>query len=73
MTSGEWEILGRNIWVDMERKLVFFLGLKETPLEKHLYVVSLKRPGHVRLLTEQGYSYSIEFNEVNSRRIWFVL
>lgn len=64
ITSGDWEVLGRNIWVDKAQQLVYFLGLRETPLEKHLYVVSLQRPEHVRLLTEPGYSYQIEFDEV---------
>lgn len=59
-------MLGQYIWVDIERKLVYFMGLKETPLEKHLYVVSLRRPGEVRLLTRPGYSYSVYFNEVCS-------
>ncbi|XP_055378183.1 dipeptidyl peptidase 8 [Condylostylus longicornis] len=63
LTCGEWEVLGRNIWVDKPNQLVYFLGLKETPLEKHLYVVSLQRPGYIRLLTEPGYSYSIELND----------
>lgn len=63
LTSGEWEVLGQNLWVDNERELVYFMGLKETPLEKHLYVVSLRRPGELRLLTRPGYSYSIDFNK----------
>ncbi|KAJ8958297.1 hypothetical protein NQ318_017443 [Aromia moschata] len=54
LTSGDWEVLGQNIWVDIEKQLVYFTGLKETPLEKHLYVVSLRRPGEVRLLTRPG-------------------
>lgn len=63
LTSGDWEVLGRNIWFDRARRLVYFLGLRETPLEKHLYVVSLSRPEHIRLLTKPGFSYSVEFNE----------
>ncbi|KAI8129793.1 Dipeptidyl peptidase 8 [Lucilia cuprina] len=63
LTSGEWEVLGRNLWVDKENQLVYFLGLRETPLEKHLYVVSLQRPEHIRQLTEPGYSYLVEFDE----------
>ncbi|XP_055857194.1 dipeptidyl peptidase 9 [Episyrphus balteatus] len=63
ITSGDWEVLGRNLWVDKAQQLVYFLGLRETPLEKHLYVVSLQRPEHIRLLTEPGYSYQIEFDE----------
>lgn len=63
LTSGEWEVLGRNLWVDKNKKLVYFLGLRETPLEKHLYVVSLTQPNQVRLLTKPGHSYSVEFND----------
>lgn len=64
LTSGEWEVLAQDLWVDDERQLVYFLGLRETPLEKHLYVVSLRRPGEVRLLTIPGFSYTIDFNKV---------
>lgn len=64
LTGGDWEVLGQNLWVDTAKQLVYFLGLKETPLEKHLYVVSLRRPGEVRLLTRPGYSYSVDFNKV---------
>ncbi|KAI4458580.1 protease family s9bc dipeptidyl-peptidase iv-related [Holotrichia oblita] len=63
LTQGNWEVLAQDIWVDEERQLVYFMGLRETPLEKHLYVVSLKRPGVVRLLTVPGFSYSCDFNQ----------
>lgn len=63
LTSGEWEVLGRNVWVDHNRKLVYFLGLRESPLEKHLYVVSLTQPNRIRLLSKSGNSYSVEFND----------
>lgn len=65
LTSGEWEVLARNLWVDKANQLVYFLGLRDTPLEKHLYVVSLQRPEHIRLLTEPGYSYLVEFDDVS--------
>ncbi|RZF42855.1 hypothetical protein LSTR_LSTR003679 [Laodelphax striatellus] len=63
LTSGDWEVLGSDLWVDEARQLVYFLGLRESPLEKHLYVVSLQRPGEIRLLTRPGFSYSIDLNE----------
>lgn len=63
LTSGDWEVLARNIWIDQKRQLVYFLGLRETPLEKHLYAVSLVQPNHIRILTKPGFSYSVEFNE----------
>ncbi|XP_030751892.1 dipeptidyl peptidase 9 [Sitophilus oryzae] len=62
LTSGDWEVMGPDLWVQDVKQLVYFMGLKETPLEKHLYVVSLKRPGEIRLLTRPGYSYIVEFN-----------
>lgn len=65
LTSGEWEVLARNLWVDKANQLVYFVGLRDTPLEKHLYVVSLQRPEHIRLLTEPGYSYLVEFDDVS--------
>ena len=52
LASGEWEILDRNLWVDKEKQLVYFIVLRETPLEKHLYVVSLQRPEHIRQLSD---------------------
>jgi len=67
LTSGEWEVLSRNLWVDKSQQLVYFLGLRDTPLEKHLYVVSLQRPEHIRLLTEPGYSYLVDFDEVRTK------
>lgn len=64
LTTGSWEVLGQQLWVDTDYDLVYFLGLRENPLEKHLYVVSLKQPGEIRLLTQPGYSYSVDFSEV---------
>ncbi|OBS72976.1 hypothetical protein A6R68_12430 [Neotoma lepida] len=61
ITSGEWEVLGRhgsNIWVDEVRKLVYFEGTKDSPLEHHLYVTSYANPGEVVRLTDRGYSHS---------------
>lgn len=63
LTTGEWEVLGRGTWIDRKRNLVYFMGLRETPLEKHLYVVHMHQPNQIRLLTKPGYSYTIEFNE----------
>lgn len=67
LTSGNWEVLGRSVWVDAVNELVYFLGLRETPMEKHLYVVGLQKPDDIRLLTEPGNSYSIDFNQVCRR------
>lgn len=65
LTSGEWEVLDRKIWVDKNRQLLYFMALKESPLEKHLYAVSLQVPEKIRLLTTPDFSYTIEFNDVS--------
>lgn len=69
LTSGEWEVISRKIWFDKKSQLLYFIGLEQTPLEKHLYVVSLHRPEHMKLLTKPGYSYLIDFDEVSSSKI----
>ncbi|XP_033329268.1 dipeptidyl peptidase 9 [Megalopta genalis] len=64
LTQGEWEVLGRKLWVDETNSIVYFRGLREGPLEQHVYAVSLNRPLEIRLLTRPGYSYnSIYFNK----------
>ncbi|KAG1668796.1 Dipeptidyl peptidase 8 [Nymphon striatum] len=66
LTSGQWEVLPDNIWVDEDKKLVYFVGLRDSPLEKHLYVVSLEKPEYTIRLTEYGFTHNVnvdlEFN-----------
>ncbi|XP_003738977.1 dipeptidyl peptidase 9 [Galendromus occidentalis] len=59
LTSGNWEVSDKDVWVDTDRRLVYFLGTKDSPLEKHLYVVSIDSPGEVRCLTAPGASYQV--------------
>ncbi|PKU35307.1 dipeptidyl peptidase 8 [Limosa lapponica baueri] len=47
-----------NIYVDEAKKLVYFQGTKDSPLEHHLYVVNYENPGEVKRLTERGYSHA---------------
>uniref|UniRef100_Q6V1X1-6 Isoform 6 of Dipeptidyl peptidase 8 n=1 Tax=Homo sapiens TaxID=9606 RepID=Q6V1X1-6 len=47
-----------RIIVDEVRRLVYFEGTKDSPLEHHLYVVSYVNPGEVTRLTDRGYSHS---------------
>lgn len=64
LTQGDWEVLGKKIWVDEVNSIVYFCALREGPLEQHVYAVSLRRPLEIRLLTRPGYSYnSIYFNK----------
>lgn len=65
LTMGEWEVLGKNLWVDRLRGLVYFMGLAHSPLEKHLYVFNLHDPDKKRLLTTPGSTNTVEFNEVS--------
>lgn len=64
LTQGDWEVLGKRLWVDESNSIVYFCGLREGPLEQHVYAVSLRRPLEIRLLTRPGYSYSnVYFNK----------
>ena len=56
----------QDIEVDPVRKLVFFHGYKDTPIEKHGYVVSMDRPCHVKRLTEANYSHNCDFFVVST-------
>lgn len=52
LTAGEWIVAG-HVTVDEERRLVYFQGTYDSPVERHLYVVSLDG-GPVRRLTQQA-------------------
>ena len=54
-----------GLWVDEARGLVYFVGLKDTPLEQHLYVTSLTQPGFIQRLTQPGYSHQVALNHVS--------
>lgn len=66
LTSGDWEVLVDKLWVDRGRNLLYFMGLEHSPLEKHLYALSLSEPSRRRQLTSSGSTNSIEFNDVSS-------
>lgn len=63
LTHGDWEVCGQKAWIDKVRQLVYFQGLKHSPLEKQLYAVSLQQPRHIRCLTKPGSSYTVHFND----------
>ncbi|XP_045506074.1 dipeptidyl peptidase 9 [Colias croceus] len=65
ITSGEWEVMGRKIWVDEALDLVYFVGLRETPLERHLYVAPLRPSASAPpvLLTNVGNSHTVDMDE----------
>ncbi|XP_026743908.1 dipeptidyl peptidase 9 isoform X1 [Trichoplusia ni] len=65
ITAGEWEVMARKIWVDVPRGLVYFVGLRESPLERHLYAGALRppRPHALQLLTPVGHSCAVDIDE----------
>ncbi|EDO28500.1 predicted protein, partial [Nematostella vectensis] len=84
LTEGDWEVDTKTIWVDEERRLIYFIGTKDTPLEHHLhplltdllfllirYVVSYddNSTTEVQRLTELGFSHSVSMNENFTRFI----
>lgn len=70
ITSGEWCVLDKPIKVDRQRKLVYFMGKKETPLESHLYVASYakehlsEKGSPINRLTELEFSHSIAMDKL---------
>ena len=69
LTQGQWSVIDKEIWFDETNGFVYFHGLRETPLEKHLYVVSIDQPCNVRRLTTSGYSHTAHLNQVRSRTV----
>jgi dipeptidyl-peptidase 9 len=65
LTCGNWEVSDREVWVSEEQRLIYFVALKEIPLERHLYVTSLDAdPSNeasvnpMKRLTESGFSHT---------------
>lgn len=62
LTSGNWEVSDRDVWIDESNQLIYFIGLKEIPLERHLYVTSLTPPdpkyNPIKRLTDSGFSHT---------------
>ena len=63
LTSGNWEISDRDVWIDEKSGLIYFVGLKEIPLERHLYVTCMTPPDDpkynpIKRLTDSGFSHT---------------
>ncbi|ESN90169.1 hypothetical protein HELRODRAFT_194672 [Helobdella robusta] len=64
LTSGEWEVDGKNLWIDQVNKIIYFIGYKDTPLEAHLYLMTYETNSDENLMqpvriTKAGYSNSV--------------
>lgn len=57
LTSGNW-VVDELDAVNEKQGMVYFTGRKDTPLERHLYQVSLK-DGNVTRLTEAGFDHAL--------------
>jgi dipeptidyl-peptidase-4 len=54
LTDGEW-VVTHVAAVDEERRLVYFVGTRDSVIERHLYRVALDGGQPVRLTTEPGW------------------
>lgn len=60
LTSGEWEITDiASLDVNHEKKIIFFHGLYDSPIERHIYAVSYNRALNA---THQSYSGAATVN-----------
>jgi len=57
LTSGNW-VVDELDAVNEKQGMVYFTGRKDTPLERHLYQVSLK-DGNIKRLTEAGFDHAL--------------
>ncbi|GLV59443.1 peptidase S9 [Dictyobacter sp. S3.2.2.5] len=58
LTEGQWMVTG-EVSVDEERRLVYFQSTQESPLERHIYVVSLDGGSPRRLTQEAGWHSAV--------------
>lgn len=63
LTSGNWEVSERDVWVDEPNQLIYFVSTKEIPIERHLYVTSLipsqnSSSSPLKRLTDSGFCHS---------------
>jgi dipeptidyl-peptidase-4 len=69
LTSGDWGVVGEGFGraikgVDERRRLVYFVANADTPLERHLYSVSLRTPGAgPQRITEAAGWHSVTMSE----------
>jgi len=65
LTAGEW-MVDALVAVDERRRLAYFTGTRETPLESHLYAVSLEG-GDVRRITSEPGMHAVTLDHACRR------
>ena len=58
LTGGAWMVTGQ-VTLDEERRLVYFQGTYDSPLERHLYVIPLDGGPLQRLTQESGWHETV--------------
>lgn len=59
LTKGKW-VVDEVEYIDQKNELIYFTGRKDTPLEKHLYSVSMKN-GNINKITQRNGFHNIVF------------
>ncbi|KAF9207856.1 dipeptidylpeptidase [Podila verticillata] len=70
ITSGDYQIVDKQITVDANRQLVYFIAKKDSVLETHLYVASYARGAssdNIKRLTDLGFSHQVTVDVDKSR------
>ena len=63
LTSGSWEVVDAPSAIDLVSNMVYFVGTKESSLQRHVYSVNLDGSGlqHISNAEEEGY-YEVSFS-----------
>ncbi|KAL8746569.1 MAG: hypothetical protein Q9190_001413, partial [Brigantiaea leucoxantha] len=63
LTSGKWEVVKAPSAVDLDRNLVYFIGTKESSLQRHVYSVKFDGTDFksVSDISKEGY-YAVSFS-----------
>ncbi|PKX91816.1 dipeptidyl aminopeptidase dapB [Aspergillus novofumigatus IBT 16806] len=70
LTSGEWEVVDAPAAIDLQRGLVYFVGTREAPTQRHVYRVQLdgsnlkpltdtSKPGYYDVSFSHGTGYAL--------------
>lgn len=63
LTKGEWEVVDAPSSIDKENNIVYFIGTKKSPIERHLYSVQLDGTNFTEITdTSQDGHYKASFS-----------